>query len=1195
MGATVGEVLGVKGHPPLTPRGPARYVFELILLAAVYAVSAKVSLLLAFAPDAAAPVWPGSGIALVAMLLRGYRMWPAITAATYLLTATSSIGPVAAIGIAIGNTLEPMIALALLRRFSGPRIHFGRVRDVVGLIVLAGMIATSVSAVLGVASLVLTHHLPGSQLATALLVWWTGNLSGCVVVAPFLLAFREESQAPATSRRVIECLLLGVLVLVVCELVFGFLAVGGSTRYPLTFLLFPPLVWASLRFGHRGASGVSMAISLLAVVATSLGLGPFAHQTISGAESVALLAAFMTTLASSGLLLSAVIDERERAAHARIEAEAKYHLVIDHASDGIFLTDTQGRYLEANARGLDMLGYSIQELLSLNLADLLVVDDEDPRPPRTGELKTGTFVLTERRLRRKDGVCIPVEISAKKLPDGRFLGIVRDIRERKQSAQSVREFAERFEIVSRATNDAVWDWNIQAGTHWWNDGFSTLFGYPATSGEQGNDSWTQRIHPDDQGRVMQGLTESLDSQRVAWSDEYRFRRYDGAYADIFDRGFIMRDPSGRAIRMIGAMQDISAKKRLERQSDSERAILELLTRGEPLDSLLTHLALRTEAMFPDMLCSVLLLDASGKRLTHGAAPSLPASYSRAIDGIEIGPSVGSCGTAAFLGTTVVSEDIATDPRWENVRELALSHNLRACFSVPILSSQGAVLGTFAVYYHVPHAVQAPELAVFERAAHLASLAIERRQAEESLRQSEARFRRIMDSNMVGMIFWNRRGGITDANDAFLSLSGYSRQDVDAGSVNWLDMTPPEYLHLDEIAAREVAASGRCTPFEKECIRKDGSRIAIQIGAAVFSDQPDSGVAFILDISGRKATEKSLRDHQELLNSIIDSTPSSIFALDANNSFTLLNDAMASFFGRSKADLLGKSLHDVFPAELADSLIEVNNRVMSSGQPISTEEVIRNQDGDLPRVVITSKFPLRDHAGNIKGLGGVATDITERKRAEEQRTLMIRELDHRVKNNLAIVLSIADHTARSVDTIDEFSARFIGRIMALARVHGLLAQSRWEGTDLGTLVERTLQPHMDQDHLRIRTRGEPCQIPARATGPLCMTLHELATNAAKYGSLSSPTGVVDISWVTAAAPDGSPVVRVTWVESGGPPVQSPAVFGFGTNLIQYGMAHEIGASVTLEFRPGGVWCLMVISLVLVQTADPASQRLQGERT
>jgi diguanylate cyclase (GGDEF)-like protein/PAS domain S-box-containing protein len=171
------------------------------------------------------------------------------------------------------------------------------------------------------------------------------------------------------------------------------------------------------------------------------------------------------------------------------------------------------------------------------------------------------------------------------------------------------------------------------------------------------------------------------------------------------------------------------RKRLELQSGNERSVLELLARGESLPALLSHLAGSYEAMYPGMLCSVLLLSQDGRHLVHGAAPSLPAAYCKAIDGTAIGENTGSCGTAACTRKTVIVTDIAHDPLWEDYKELALENGLAACWSVPILSTQGQVLGTFALYYSAPRSPQAAEMAALERGAHLASLAIERAQSE----------------------------------------------------------------------------------------------------------------------------------------------------------------------------------------------------------------------------------------------------------------------------------------------------------------------------------------------------------------------------------------------------------------------------------------------------------------------------------
>lgn len=176
------------------------------------------------------------------------------------------------------------------------------------------------------------------------------------------------------------------------------------------------------------------------------------------------------------------------------------------------------------------------------------------------------------------------------------------------------------------------------------------------------------------------------------------------------------------------------RKRMELQSETERSVLEQLARGDALQILLNDLAMSYEGMYPGMLCSVLLLSPDGQHLVHGAAPSLPESYINAVDGSLIGDRAGSCGTAAYSGKMVIVTDIANDPLWKDYRELALNHGLRACWSIPILSTQKQVLGTFTLYYSQPRSPQPAELAALERGAHMASLAIERAQTEARIVQ-----------------------------------------------------------------------------------------------------------------------------------------------------------------------------------------------------------------------------------------------------------------------------------------------------------------------------------------------------------------------------------------------------------------------------------------------------------------------------
>ena len=244
------------------------------------------------------------------------------------------------------------------------------------------------------------------------------------------------------------------------------------------------------------------------------------------------------------------------------------------------------------------------------------------------------------------------------------------------------------------------------------------------------------VHPDE-------VEESLDRWKTARATgkhtdhEVRMRGADGQYRWFLARILPLRDDSGYIIRWYGTATDIEDRKRAEMLLGGEKRLLEMIAKGDSRALILDDLCRLVEELASGSLSSILLLDPNGKQLRHGAAPSLPPSYTEAIDGSVIDPSVGCCGTAAYRKKPVIFSDIATDARWVDYRDLALAHGLRACWSTPILSSDRRVLGTFAIYFPEPRSPTPQEHNVIAQVTHLASIAIEREQAEEALHEAQA--------------------------------------------------------------------------------------------------------------------------------------------------------------------------------------------------------------------------------------------------------------------------------------------------------------------------------------------------------------------------------------------------------------------------------------------------------------------------
>ena len=238
----------------------------------------------------------------------------------------------------------------------------------------------------------------------------------------------------------------------------------------------------------------------------------------------------------------------------------------------------------------------------------------------------------------------------------------------------------------------------------------------------------------------------------------------------------------------------------------------------------------------------------------------------------------------------------------------------------------------------------------------------------------------------------------------------------------------------------------------------------------------------------------------------------------------------------------------------------------SGEPWEDTFPVRSKDGEY-RWFLSRALPIRDAAGRIIRWFGTNTDITERLKADEQRVLLINELNHRVKNTLATVQSLAMQTLRNTERSADARELFESRLTALSRAHDVLTRESWEGAELRQVASRALEPFTAQDG-RVSIKGPNVWLTPKQALALSMTLHELATNATKYGALSNDAGTVQVNW-TVVPFDGTRELELTWNEQGGPPVSPPTRKGFGTRLIQRNLAHDLGGDATIDYRPQGV--------------------------
>jgi PAS domain S-box-containing protein len=327
------------------------------------------------------------------------------------------------------------------------------------------------------------------------------------------------------------------------------------------------------------------------------------------------------------------------------------------------------------------------------------------------------------------------------------------------------------------------------------------------------------------------------------------------------------------------------------------------------------------------------------------------------------------------------------------------------------------------------------------------------------------------------------------------------------------------------------------------------------------------------------TLSELRAEREYLHALFRQMPSMMSVVRGPDHIVeMANDTYRQFVGEHR-DLIGRPLSEALPEIKDQGLLDLRNQVYRTGKTHigRAQRVLlaREPDGPLEERFLDFIYqPMKDAQGRVIGIFSEAIDITDHKRALDHQGLLINELNHRVKNTLATVQSIAFQSLKHSQTVEHAHERIETRLIALSRVHDVLTQESWDSAELRTIVHQAISPFESVDLQRFAISGPAIKLPPQQVLPLSMAIHELLTNALKYGALSVPSGWISISWDIAS--DGR-TLALRWDENGGPTVQPPSRRGFGTRLIERGLAQELGGAVTIEFDPSGVICAIEIPL------------------
>jgi PAS domain S-box-containing protein len=577
------------------------------------------------------------------------------------------------------------------------------------------------------------------------------------------------------------------------------------------------------------------------------------------------------------------------------------------------------------------------------------------------------------------------------------------------------EWRRRFAAAARAGGLVLYESDRRTRSIIWEGETKQVLGY-APSEMGGYDWWYDRVHPEDRELVAVAMARGLAS-RQPFDVEYRLRRSDGSYCTLVDQAEVETRAGRQVVRVIGTVQDITARK----EADEHRARL------------------------------AAIVEASEDAVVSATLEGVFTSWNRAAERLFGYTAEEAVGAPISL---ILPEDLL-DERRHIVEKLGRGERVETRETIRLTRSG----------QRIP--VSVGFAGIRDAAGELVGIAATARdisgwlRAEQQIKESAERYRALSEATREGIAIHNGKR-IVEANAAFAYLFGYRAAEI-IGREPW-DFIAPEAR--EDSAAR--AKSGSAEPYESVGLRKDGIRFPIEICARAITYQGrPRRVKLVRDLTAQKSADAALRRERELLQRILDSIPVMIALYRPDAKVLHLNPAFERLTGWSTEE--GREI-DLMAACYPDPAYrEEVQAFMASLQEGWRDITMTTKDG---RALQTSWANIRLSDDTHVGIG---IDITERKQSEEQRELLLAELSHRVKNLLAVLQALASQTGRSSGSIEEFRTVFEGRLRALAHAHGLLFEGQWQGADLKALVEQTLDAHRVDRPDAIEVEGPPVRL------------------------------------------------------------------------------------------------------------------------
>jgi PAS domain S-box-containing protein len=433
----------------------------------------------------------------------------------------------------------------------------------------------------------------------------------------------------------------------------------------------------------------------------------------------------------------------------------------------------------------------------------------------------------------------------------------------------------------------------------------------------------------------------------------------------------------------------------------------------------------------------------------------------------------------------------------------------------------------------------------------------------------------------------------DGNLIFMTEGGQRVMEVpDFGAIRgcpWPDFWK-DAGNAEAKAAIAAAKDGKVGHFVGFATTMAGTPKWWEVTVTLIRDaggRPDRLLSVSRDITEAHNAGQALRQSEALFKTFAQAMPNQVWSATPDGQLDWFNDQVFSYSGMRLEELVGGKWAVMVHQDDIAAATRNWAEALTSGKPYQTEFRLRSKDGSF-NWHLARALPIRNAAGEISRWIGTNTDISKLKQAEDHQQLLAYELQHRMANTMAMVSAIAGQTFRTTATKEEAQNALQARLRALSQAHAVLVQSSWKSAPMETVVEGALAPYRSGEG-RITISGPAVDLPARRSLSLALALHELATNATKYGALSVPDGKLDVTWSITPGDEGA-LLDFCWREFGGPEVSPPTRRGFGSQLIETTLQADFGESASIDYAPAGLVCRFSAPLAgFEEKAEPRAVR------